>query len=164
MNVRSDMPYPKVKVLKENKEYARLLSHAYASNESELTIVHLYIYQSVILEDKNPEIAKILKEIAKVEMHHLYLLAAAIKKLGCDPIFADCNLYMESYWNSNYVYYDTDLNLILEIDIDSEKRAIHDYQMLLTTINDSYLKQLINRIILDEQIHLEIFLQLYKSL
>ena len=53
---------------------------------------------------------------------------------------------------------------MLEIDIESERRAIHDYQMLLTVINDDYIKELIERIILDEQIHLQIFLELAKMI
>ena len=160
MKVFSDKPYPQVKVLRENKEYANLLSHMYASNESELTEILLYVYQSMILENTDKEIAKILLDISKVEMHHLYLLGQTIKDLGKTPIYADCNFNMLTYWNSNDVYYDTDLKTILEIDIESEKRAIHDYQMLLNVIDDCYIKALLERIILDEQIHLQIFLEL----
>lgn len=83
-----------------------------------------------------------------------------IKLIKCQTW--DFNL--KTYWNSNDVYYDADLKTILEIDIESEKRAIHDYQMLLTVINDCYIKELIERIILDEQIHLQIFLELAKMI
>ena len=164
MKVFSDKPYPQAKVVKENKEYANLLSHVYSGSESELTEILLYVYQSMVLENTNQEIAKILLEISKVEMHHLYLLGSTIKNLGSNPIYADCNFNLKTYWNSNDVYYDTDLNTMLEIDIESERRAIHDYQMLLTVINDDYIKELIERIILDEQIHLQIFLELAKMI
>ena len=162
MRFYSDLPYPKVEVVKENKESAKLLSHVYAGSESELTEILLYVYQSMILEDSEPEISKILLNISKVEMHHLYLLGSLIKDLGLNPIYADNNFNLKTYWNSNDVYYDTDLKTILEIDIESEKRAIHDYQMLLTVIDDCYVKELLERIILDEQIHLQIFLELSK--
>lgn len=163
LNVLSDKPYPKITIERPNKEVAGLLSHVYASNESELTAIHQYSFQSMILKTEYPDIARILLEISKVEMNHLYLLGQTIHQLGSVPIFADCNFNMETYWNGFDVYYDVDLKTILEIDIESEQRAIHDYQMLKTTIKDCEIKALIERILLDEQIHLEIFLQLYKQ-
>ena len=162
MKVYSDIPYPKIQVSKKSKETANLLSYVYASNESELTQILLYVYQSMVLENVNQEIAQSLLEISKVEMHHLYLLGNTIQALGSSPIYADCNFNMKNYWNSDDVYYDTDLKTILEIDIESEKRAIYDYQMLLNVIDDCYIKNLLERIILDEQIHLQIFLELSK--
>lgn len=164
LNVFCNKPYPKVNIEYPSQKYAELLSHVYASNESELTATHLYVYQSIVLERKYPEIARTLLEISKVEMHHLKLLGETIQKLGELPIFADQSFHMETYWNGNDVYYDTDLKTILEIDIESERRAIHDYQMLINVIDDVYIKELLERIILDEQIHIEIFLEFFKRI
>ncbi len=160
----SNKAYPDIKVERPSLKNANLLSHIYASNESELTQIHEYMYQSMVLYKIDPEISKILSQIGKVEMKHLQLLGLTIKALGKDPIYADCNFNLENYWNSNDVYYDTDLKTILEIDIEREKKAIYDYKMLLCTIDDIYIKELIKRIILDEEIHLEIFKNLYKQL
>ena len=162
MKFFSDKPYPPVKIVKQNLQTAKLLSHVYASNESELTQILTYVYQRIILEKTDKDIAKILLDISKIEMHHLFLLGQVINSLGAPPIYADCNFDLKTYWNGNDVYYDCDLKTILEIDIESEKKSIHDYQMILNVIDDYYIKNLIERIILDEQIHLQIFLELAK--
>ena len=72
---KSNLPYPDIKVEKENIEYAKLLMYPYASMISEDTATHLYMYQSFILDDN---IGKILENIAIVEMHHLEMLAKTI--------------------------------------------------------------------------------------
>lgn len=164
VKVYVNKPYPKIKISKKDTSLAKLLTHAYASNEGELTAIHLYAYQSMILRKNNEEIANILLEISKTEMHHLYLLGNTINELGCQPIFADTNYNLETYWTSFDVYYDTDIKTILEIDIESEKEAIHNYQLILNNINDIYVKELIARILEDEQVHLEVFTKLYHKI
>ena len=61
--------YPPIKVEKENPYYAQILLNNYASEISEETAIHLYLYQSLILD--NQELSTILEKIALVEMHHL---------------------------------------------------------------------------------------------
>ncbi len=154
-------PYPDCKVLKKNLFLAKLLSHLYAGCNGEVTSVCMYVYQSMVLEKDYPEIARILLDISKVEMHHIYLLGKYMLLLGESPIFSDMSCNVNVNWNSHNVYYDTDLKTILEIDIESESLAINDYESLYVSIGDECVKKLIERIILDEQIHLEIFKKLY---
>jgi len=161
MNYRIDKPYPIPKVEKKSKENADILSHLYASNVSEMTAVNQYVYETFVLENK--EVAHVLKEIAITEMHHLSLLGKTIYLLGCLPVFADCNCYQTKYWNGDFVYYDTDLKTILDINIEAEKKAIHNYQMVLTVIHDVYIEELIHRILEDEYLHLEIFMKLRQN-
>lgn len=82
MYYKSNLPYPDIKVEKENIEYAKFLSYPYAGLVSEDTATHLYMYQSFILGD---EIGNILEKIAIVEMKHLELLAKTINLLGLKP-------------------------------------------------------------------------------
>ena len=153
-----DKPYPKVQVERKSDELASILSHLYASEEGELTAIHQYSYQSFITLDDG--INKILESISIVEMHHLELLGKTIYLLGKDPIFGEWNKKNICYWNSDYVYYDTDLKTMLEIDIEKEKKAISNYQMVLQVIEDEFVKKLIKRILEDEYLHLEIFMKL----
>ncbi len=155
-------PYPKIRVEKKSLETAKILSHLYASNESEMTAINQYIYETLVLENK--EIASIIRDIAIVEMHHLEILGKLINCLGCMPIYADCNYNETNYWNSDYVYYDTDLKTILDINIEAETKAIYNYQMVLNVIEDIYVKENIKRIIEDEYLHLEIFEKLKENL
>ena len=150
MFYKSTLPYPEIKVEKENIEYAKLLMYPYASMVSEDTATHIYMFQSFILDD---EIGKILENIAIVEMHHLEMLAKTINLLGLKPEYKSNDIP----WNSNYVNYNTNLKDILKINIAAETLAIKNYQNLIKVIDDKYIKELLKRIIIDEEIHLKIF-------
>jgi len=158
MNCRINKPYPKIKVERKSSRNANFLKHLYASNESELTAILQYSYESFIIDKE--DIKNIIKEISIVEMHHLEILGKTIKLLGEEPIFAENSYCEEIYWNSDYIYYDTDLKTILEINIEQEKTAIRNYQMVLNVIEDIYIKETIKRILEDEYLHLEIFMKL----
>lgn len=153
---KSNLPYPDIKVEKENIEYAKLLMYPYASMVSEDTATHLYMYQSFILDNN---IGRILENIAIVEMHHLEMLAKTINLLGLKPEYKSNDIP----WTSNYVNYNTNLKDILKINIESETLAIKNYQNLIKVINDKYIKKMLERIIVDEEIHLKIFNDLYKE-
>ena len=153
---KSNLPYPDIKVEIENIEYAKLLMYPYASMISEDTATHLYMYQSFILDDN---IGKILENIAIVEMHHLEMLAKTINLLGLKPEYKSNDIP----WTSNYVNYNTNLKDILKINIEAETLAIKNYQNLIKVINDKYIKKMLERIIVDEEIHLKIFNDLYNE-
>lgn len=153
---KSNLPYPDIKVEKENIEYAKLLMYPYASMISEDTATHLYMYQSFILDDN---IGRILENIAIVEMHHLEMLAKTINLLGLKPEYKSNDIP----WTSNYVNYNTNLKDILKINIEAETLAIKNYQNLIKVINDKYIRKMLERIIVDEEIHLKIFNDLYNE-
>lgn len=156
MYYKSTLPYPEIKVENENIEYAKLLMYPYAGMISEDTATHLYMYQSFILDE---EISKILENIAIVEMHHLEMLAKTINLLGIKPEYKSNNIP----WTSDYVNYNTNLKDMLKTNIESEKLAIQNYQSLIKVIDDKYIKELLKRIIIDEEIHLKIFNELYEK-
>lgn len=161
MNCRVDKPYPKVRVFKKSRETADVLTHIYASDKSELTAVLQYSYETFLMEDSS--LKTILQEIARVEMHHLQILGELISLLGEMPMYVDSNFCNKSYWNADYVYYDTDIPTMLEINIESEKSNIRNYQMALTVIEDKYIEEIIKRILEDEYLHLEIFMKLRQN-
>lgn len=164
--MKNIMSYPEVLVEKENSYYADLLSFDYAGNVSETTAVMLYSYQHFNTFKENEEFSKVLEEIAKDEMMHLELLGKTIKLLGKKPIYKTCESRKEEciMWTSKNINYTTNLKEMLENDIDSEKIAIKSYKAHKEIINDKYIKILLDRIILDEKRHLEIFTRLYNKL
>lgn len=115
MKCNSSRPYPSIRVNGKNEDYARLLMEDYAGGSSEETAIHLYLYQSLILKDKNEELADILKEISKVEMKHLDILGTLIEKLGVSPAFGAFDGDFLLPWNSSTVNYTADLKDILLI-------------------------------------------------
>ena len=66
-------------------------------------------------------------------------------------------------WTANYVNYDTCINGMILEDIKAETKAIENYGKHLCLINDRHIRKLIERIILDEKLHLRIFKELYKK-
>ncbi len=166
MKIELDIPYPKVRVEEKNPYYADLLSQDYAGDISELTAVLLYSYQKFNKFETNTEISKIFGEIAKSEMKHLELLGKTIKLLGKEPVYKTCEATRGDcvMWGATNINYETNLKELLEIDIKSERKAIKNYRHHKNIIKDKYINELISRIILDEERHLEIFTSLYEGL
>lgn len=166
VKVKLDIPYPKVRVEEKNPYYADLLSEDYAGIKGELTAITQYSYQHMEKFSSNIEFSKIMEEIAKAEMIHLELLGKTIKLLGKNPIYSTCESSRGDciMWNSNFVNYSTDLKDMLKIDISSEEAAIKTYTLHKKLIDDKYIKEMLDRIIMDEKRHLEIFNYLYDGL
>ena len=164
MIFESKIPYPNIEVETKNYSYATLLRKAYASETSEDTAIHLYLYQSIILEKEYLNISNILKRISVVEMKHLEILGELILLLGVKPIYSSpYKNGLSKYFNASYVKYNTNLQEILRINIEAETQAIYYYNYLTKVIKDKYIVNILKRIIVDEQIHLGIFNNLYKE-
>ena len=165
MQVQANENYPEVKVEKKNSFYAELLLNDYAGITGELSAITLYSFQNFSLFDKYPKIAHNLIQIAKVEMKHLELLGKTINLLGVKPcyVFREQEKYPYKYWSSNLVNYDTNIYEILKYNIVSEEKAIFNYQYHLSLINDKYIRKLLERIIIDEKIHIKCFQSMLKE-
>ena len=148
-----NLPYPQLKVEKENKKYAAYLLEDYAGLASELTSITQYSFQNFVKFKTLPNLSKTLENIAKVEMRHLEILGKLIFLLGETPKYA----YDSKVWTGEAVDYNLDIKKMLESDITLEKKAIASYQKHITLINDKYIKDILKRIILDEEKHLECF-------
>ncbi len=166
MKVKLDIPYPEVKVEEKNPYYADLLSEDYAGRTSETTATLLYSYQHFNTFDSNEEFSKIIEEIAIVEMKHLEMLGKTIKLLGKEPIYKTCEASRGDcvMWSASNIDYSTRLKEMLEVDIREESKAIKIYESHKKLIKDKYIKNMLDRIILDEKRHLEIFKSLYEGL
>lgn len=156
-----DLPYPEVKVKEKNPKYIDLILQNYASSISEFDAIAQYVYHEISLTYENPEIAETIKGISMVEMHHLQLLGEIIVKLGGEPGYW-INNKKKNYWSSKLVNYDlSSIKTILTIDIQDEKAAIKQYKETITKIDDPYINAVIKRIILDEEFHIQLLVNLY---
>ncbi len=166
MKVTLDIPYPEIRVEEKNSYYADLLSQDYAGQTSETTAVLLYSYQHFDKFEENKEFAKLIEEIAIVEMRHLEILGKLIKLLGKEPVYKTCESSRGNciMWNANNINYDTNLREMLKINIKAEETAIKTYKHHRKIIDDKYIKEMLSRIILDEENHLKIFNELYDKL
>jgi len=154
-----NLPYPKVEVQKKDPNLAYHILKLYAGNLSELTAVNQYSFQGIYLNDYK-DLSKILENISIVEMRHLKILGELIEKLGLIPYYATYNNNKPIPWNSDYVNFTINYREMLVSDINGENDAIKEYKKIINMTDDSNIKAIINRIILDEERHIEILKKL----
>ncbi|HEY8390431.1 MAG TPA: ferritin-like domain-containing protein [Clostridia bacterium] len=154
-----DLPYPEVEPVCDPKT-VMLIKEDYAGCQSELTAINVYIYQRILMNDVLDELAGVLLGIAIVEMEHLELLGMAIKNLGGDPEYeVGCRM-----WTADYVIYTKNPKEMLLANIEGEKTAIRNYRRHIRMIDNRQVQKLLERIILDEELHIDIFSSLLNRL
>ncbi|TZE80855.1 ferritin-like domain-containing protein [Calorimonas adulescens] len=148
------LPYPAVRVEKPNYNYGLILLDDLASAVSETTAIMQYLNHHYTIEDR--KISELEECIAMVEMHHMEILNELIKKLGVTPVYASYAGNTGIYWNASFVYYGCGVRDKLQKDIDGERAAIAQYKKHIGLIDDKYVQENLERIIKDEEHHIEI--------
>lgn len=144
-------PYPEIVALQPNISFARLLMDDFAGIVSEFSLINQYLYHYFVIDE--PEICKTLRNIAAAEMHHMTILAKLIKMLGGNPVYRSGS---GNYWHSKYIYCGSQLSDRIRVDIDTEQRAINCYNLHIDMIDDPPIKKMLERIILDEELHIRL--------
>ena len=152
----SNLPYPEIQV-EPNVAESKLLMPVYSGSSGELTAVMTYCFQMYITP-KYPDIQEALEGIAITEMRHHELLGKAIYQLGGYPIMG-----ARTYWNGSLVNYTLDPRKYLRQNIVAEETAILNYERTILNLTTDSVKMLLERIILDEEVHIKIFKELLKS-
>ena len=156
-----DLPYPEVNVKDKNPQYIDLILQNYASSTSEFDAIAQYTYHQISYVYKNVEVSQTLQGISIVEMHHLELLGRILVQLGSDPGYWIDN-HKRNYWSAKLVDYNLpSLKYALTVDINDEKDAIKQYKETITKIKDENINDIIKRIILDEEFHIQLLVNLY---
>lgn len=154
---QADLPYPKIRAAGRNPEYARMILSNIGSGNSEMTAVSLYFYNSVVLESDYREFADYFHEISIVEMRHLDIFAALALQLGADPRLWSVQNGRRIYWTPSHNRYPREIKALLHNSMEGEKAAIRKYTKQAEIIRDANIEANLQRIILDEEHHLEIF-------
>lgn len=150
---RLDLPYPCVTVTECDFKYANMISDAYAGRGSETTAIAQYRAHALYLQCC-PEILAAYRGIWEVEMIHQDLLGCLLIQLCAFPkLFSGIT---RRFWSGNAPVYECSLLPILLADIEGEREAIAHYQRLIACIKNESIQALLERIILDEQLHIEI--------
>ena len=155
----SPEPYPSIQVAAPNIAYAQLLAASLASARSELTAITQYTYFSWVLDTEWAQLCTVFRNIANVEMRHLDLLGRTITALGGNPMFRAFPYKRPAFWSSGVLQYQSHIEKVLHISIAGEQEAIDGYQHLSKLIQDQSVIDLLQRIIVDEEIHLHLFQQ-----
>nr|WP_317413190.1 demethoxyubiquinone hydroxylase family protein [uncultured Solibaculum sp.] len=158
MRYSASEPYPPIQVCGPNKKYAQMLKVDLACPQSELTAITQYTYQSWQLDQKLSQVSNTMRHIAMVEMHHLDILGQLIVLLGGNPTYSCRQQGRQIIWNGGMPNYCHDsLAQIMKENIAAEEFAIEIYQRQIKCIEDPNIVAILQRIILDEKVHLEIF-------
>lgn len=152
-----DIPYPPVDNLDINIEYGHIILPNLGGLISEMNTVSLYSYNCIILEQKWPELSLAMHEISLVEMKHLNIFSKMCYRLGVDPRWWDCQDDFLEYWSPGYNVYPRQIKALLENAISQEKQTIIMYEQQIIKIDEPIIQNILKRIILDEQLHIQIF-------
>ena len=153
--LNADLPYPSPKDLCCDECSAQIISPAQAGGEGELTAVLQYLFHAVQFDRiGNKKFARILRDIAISEMHHLDLLAETLCALGVSPVYSSCPPCLCNFYSTRNVSYSVTPQRMLMDDINGECNAIRDYEQMLCRLKNEQVGAIISRIILDEKLHL----------
>lgn len=159
---RYDAPYPSTKGVGKNLAYAKIIQESLSSPISEFTAISQYVFDHMISGPQNVDISEAFEGIAIVEMEHLELLGKLIIELGAIPYYKGD--WRNKFWQGNFVKYNTNLRTMILCAISDEKKAISQYQRSIDMIKEPKICKLLERIILDEEVHIEIFKELLRKL
>lgn len=156
-NVHLDFPYPTVRAETNRLDYAYAMLSNIGSANSEMSAVSLYFYNSVILNSEYAQFAKCFHDISIVEMHHLDIFATLSYQMGLDPRLWSLKNNCNCYWSPSYNNYPKKIREAIENSIKGEEAAIRKYIAQSESICDANIVENLERIILDEEHHIELF-------
>lgn len=157
MPLAGETPYPPIKVNAKNPKYARWMLDNMGGFNSEMSAVSLYLYNNLITEYQYSDISKIFFKINMVEMHHLHIFGQLAFALGEDPKLWTQRRGRKAYWSPSYNEYPVNLSRLLEHALEGEIAAVDKYAGQINCIEDSCIVENLKRIIIDEELHIQIF-------
>ena len=159
-----DLPYPPVQAQTRKREYAYAMLSNIGSGNSEMSAVSQYFYNSVILMADYSDFARCFKQISVTEMQHLDIFATLARQCGADPRLWSLQGRRMAYWPPSYNNYPQEIRAVIENSIRGEENAIRKYTQQAKTIQDDNITANLERIIQDEQRHIEIFHEMLEKL
>lgn len=163
MEYKSSIPYPPVKVNGKNPNYALAMLSNMGGKNSEMSAVAQYFYNHLVTEQRSKELGDMYHHISIVEMHHLEIFGELACLLGADPRLWEKRRNGTAYWSPGYLCYFSSIKEILSSSLKAEQEAIQKYEMQRKTIQDENITCLLERIIIDENIHVELFKEQLKK-
>lgn len=161
-NYKVNLPYPPVRVDGPSSLYACEMLSNMAEVVSEMSDVSRYFYIAVVTAEQYGWISTCFHHISIVEMHHLNMFAGLARLLGADPRLWSGRA-RKRWWSPSFIGYPCELRALIAESIKAEEAAISKYSRQANTIRDINIVEILNRIILDEERHLQIFKEMYRQ-
>ena len=156
MKNTNQISYPNLNHLQRNTKLGYMLLSHLGGLHSKMSIVSLYFYNHIIIEDINKELSDIFYQLLLVEMKHLQLLAKVCFKLGVDPRLWNCQNDSLEYWSPSYNVYSTQMTSMIENAIRQEKNTIKTYQEQIQYIDEPIIQDILNQFIIEDKQHIHI--------
>lgn len=157
------LPFPESKVEGSNCYYAELLSQDYCGLDSELTAIMQYVNHETLLTHSDCMAAQTLLAISQAEMIHLQKLGELIVLLGGKLDFKARKNKCGKNWTPAPIALVYDFNEIIMANIKGERAAIKQYEDHIRLIKDSYITDMLKRIVKDEKYHILLLKDLLKN-
>ena len=143
------LPYPTTQNLAKDLRTANIIYFAYNGQKSEKTAMQLYHKYSQMLNNQD---AQLMKQIYLAEQLHLKLLHDALLSLGYklpQHQASNSNTYLPKNNPPS-----TNNNIIMQA-IATKLTTIVEYKKMLYLIKNTDVQQIIERIVMDENLHLQ---------
>ena len=163
-NIVVDSPYPPIQSEVRQNEYAYAMLSNIGSAVSEMSTISSYVYNSVILSHEYGDLAECFHKMSIVEMHHLKIFASFALQMGADPRLWSLNKRRPHYWTPAYNNYPREIREMIENSIRGEEGAVQKYTRQTKTIRDANIIENLERIIIDEQRHIEVLHEMLESI
>lgn len=157
-----DLAYPIVKAEKPNLSYARIILDNIGGCASEMTAITLYAYNHVIFREYE-DVASAFGKVNIAEMRHFDIFSELALQLGENPRLWTQRYSQKVFWSPSCVKYSKQLVEALSIAVEEEKSAIKKYESQIEQIHDGNVVENLQRIIIDEKQHEEIFTRLLEK-
>ena len=160
----AELSYPNIQVEQKNLNYANILKVDYCGAVSELSAITQYINNETYLSNYDCSVARTVIGIAMAEMMHLEKLGLLITLLGGDLDYHTFQNGLDTEWTPKFLTLSKNPSEMIRLDIQAEKEAIEQYRKHIQMINDKYVKNILQRIIKNEEYHIFLFQSLLEKL
>jgi rubrerythrin len=137
-----------IKVEGKNKKYASLLMQNYSSEFSDLSSFLLYKYETYLFSETDNYFSSNMNKLSNDSLTHFEIFGRLISMLGGCPDQKDFKI--------KELFYETDKEKLIEINIRLTKEKIISYTKNLNEIDDKYIKDVLTNFIVEERKDLEI--------
>lgn len=137
-----------LKVTEKNKKYADILKNEIEGEDGELQIFYLFKYQSLNKYLIDTNIYNNLEKLSTEALNHYEELGKILQLLGGNIELK--NIIFDDYLNEN------NIEKIFEIDIRKLKQRIISYTNSFSKIEDKYIKEVLQKYIIDYRNSLKI--------
>lgn len=154
-------PYPSLEGIGENPRDLQIVYNDYAGHISEFSAITQYVYHQLEAKGEGDlQIGSSLLSIAQIEMRHLNIFGEMMIKLGGNPRFFYREDGVLRPWQGGLIDDERQIVRMLKSDIWLERQTIDSYRWQSSQVSQPPIGAMLQRLILDEEIHLRILDQL----